>query len=313
MNDLLADSVQLTPMGNGKEDNHVVDIGAGSSGGVPDPSKDPAMAEFFDEVASIKSLMAQIRKKLQKLQGAHEESKSVTRAVAMKALKERMEADVDEVTNMAKSIKGKLEALDNSNLANRKKPGAGEGTSIDRIRMSMTATLKKKLKELMSEFQTLRQKIQDEYREVVQRRFITVTGKKPDEETIDHLIDTGESEQIFQKAIQEQGRGQILDTVAEIQERHDAVKDLEKKLFDLHQIFLDMAVLVEAQGEMLDNIETQVTNAVEHVQSGTVALQRAKTLQRNSRKWMCIAIIILLIIIVIIVVAVVQPWKSKSA
>jgi hypothetical protein len=36
------------------------------------------------------------------------------------------------------------------------------------------------------------------------------------------------------------------------------VKDLEASLLELHQIFLDMAVLVEAQGEMLDNIEQQV-------------------------------------------------------
>jgi syntaxin 1B/2/3 len=49
----------------------------------------------------------------------------------------------------------------------------------------------------------------------------------------------------------------VLDTVQEIQERHSAVKDLERQLLGLHQIFLDMAVLVEAQGEMLDNIETQ--------------------------------------------------------
>ncbi len=49
----------------------------------------------------------------------------------------------------------------------------------------------------------------------------------------------------------------MLDTVQEIQERHSAVKDLERQLLGLHQIFLDMAVLVEAQGEMLDNIETQ--------------------------------------------------------
>ena len=51
---------------------------------------------------------------------------------------------------------------------------------------------------------------------------------------------------------------QVLDTLAEIQERHEAVKELEKSLLDLHQIFLDMAVLVEAQGEQLDNIEAQV-------------------------------------------------------
>ena len=47
--------------------------------------------------------------------------------------------------------------------------------------------------------------------------------------------------------------------MAEIQERHEAVKDLETSLLDLHQIFLDMSVLVEAQGEMLDNIEKQVS------------------------------------------------------
>lgn len=49
-----------------------------------------------------------------------------------------------------------------------------------------------------------------------------------------------------------------MDTLAEIEERGEAVRELEKSLLDLHQIFLDMAVLVEAQGEMLDNIEAQV-------------------------------------------------------
>lgn len=50
----------------------------------------------------------------------------------------------------------------------------------------------------------------------------------------------------------------MMDTLKEIQERHDAVRDIEKKLLDLHQVFMDMAVLVEKQGEMLDNIEIQV-------------------------------------------------------
>jgi hypothetical protein len=72
----------------------------------------------------------------------------------------------------------------------------------------------------------------------------------------------GQAETIFQTAILEQGRGRVLDTLAEIQERNRAVKDLEASLLELHQIFLDMAVLVEAQGEMLDNIEQQVCSYV---------------------------------------------------
>lgn len=308
MNDLLTDSFELPRMGASKD---ALDLEAGTS--VTANPSDLGMEDFFKQVKDIEKLMEKLNKQLQKLQDAHEESKSVTKASAMKAIKQRMEKDVDEVGKIARNIKQKLESLDADNVANRKKPGCEKGTSVDRSRMTMTTTLKKKLKDRMSDFQTLRQMIQEEYREVVERRVFTVTGTKADEETIDRLIETGDSEQIFQKAIQEQGRGRIMDTLAEIQERHDAVKDIEKKLLDLHQIFLDMAVLVESQGDMLDNIETQVSNAVDHVQSGTVALQKAKTLQRNSRKWMCIAIIILLIIVAVIVVGVIKPWQSKQA
>jgi len=230
----------------------------------------------------------------------------------MKVIKQRMEKDIDEVGKIARQAKSKVEELDRDNLANRQKPGCGKGSAVDRSRTATTVALKKKLKERMSEFQSLREAIQQEYREVVERRVFTVTGNRPDEETIDKLIETGNSEQIFQRAIQEQGRGQITDTVAEIQERHDTVRELERKLLELQQIFVDMAVLIDAQGDMLDNIESQVSSAVDHIQSGTTALHKAKKLQKNSRKCMCIAIIILLLIVVIIVVAVLKPW-SKSA
>ncbi|MCD7452981.1 hypothetical protein HAX54_019040 [Datura stramonium] len=243
---------------------------------------------------------------------AHEESKAITKAAAMKAIKQRMEKDVDEVSRVARFIKSKIEELDKENLANRSKSGCGKGSAVDRSRTATTVSLKKKFKDKMSEFQTLRENIHQEYREVVERRVYTVTGNRADEETIDRLIETGDSEQIFQKAIREQGRGQIMDTLAEIQERHDAVRELERKLLELQQIFLDMAVLVDAQGDMLDNIESQVSAAVDHVQSGNTALQKAKSLQRNSRKWMCIAIIILLMIVAVIVVGVLKPWNSNK-
>lgn len=50
----------------------------------------------------------------------------------------------------------------------------------------------------------------------------------------------------------------MMETLNEINERHEAVKELNKSLLELHQMFLDMAVLVEQQGVQLDNIERQV-------------------------------------------------------
>jgi len=46
-------------------------------------------------------------------------------------------------------------------------------------------------------------------RQVVERRAQIVTGRKPSRDEVDHLIDTGESESIFKKAIMKQGRGHV--------------------------------------------------------------------------------------------------------
>jgi syntaxin 1B/2/3 len=42
--------------------------------------------------------------------------------------------------------------------------GCGPGSSSERTRTAITAALRKKLRDLMGEFQQLRQRLQDEYR-----------------------------------------------------------------------------------------------------------------------------------------------------
>lgn len=117
--------------------------------------------------------------------------------------------------------------------------------------------LEKKLKATMQEFSIMRDEFQHDYKEVIERRYFTITGEEADEDTLDQLMETGDSETIFQQAIESQGRGQVMDTVIEIQERHDAVMEVEKGLLELHQIFLDMATLVEQQGTRCGQQDSQ--------------------------------------------------------
>ncbi|XP_010549686.1 PREDICTED: putative syntaxin-131 [Tarenaya hassleriana] len=304
MNDLLKGSLEFPRNRSTRSD---IESGHG-----PHNSGELGLSSFFKKVQEIDKQYEKLDSHLRRLQEAHEETKAITKAPAMKAIKQRMERDVDEVGKISRTIKAKIEELDRENMENRGKPGCGKGTGVDRTRTATTIAVKKKFKDKIAEFQMLRQNIQQEYREVVERRVFTVTGQRADEETIDRLIETGDSEQIFQRAVREQGRGQIMDTLAEIQERHDAVRELERKLLDLQQVFLDMAVLVDAQGEMLDNIENMVSSAVDHVQYGNNALTKAKQKQRSSRKWMCIAIIILLIVVAITLVSVLKPWTHRN-
>lgn len=224
----------------------------------PQDAQQNDLDDFFNQVAKIKGLLAEVRNHHNALEDAHERSKMVTRSSEMHTLRGQMQDEANTISRAADQIKRLLQELERNNEAALKKKGSGPGTSSERTRTAVTAALKKKLKELMGEFQGLRGRVQREYREVVERRVYTVTGEHASEEQIDHLIEAGEGESVFQKAILEQGRGHVMDTLAEIRERRDAVQELEASLQELHQIFLDMAVLVEAQGEMVDNIEAQV-------------------------------------------------------
>ncbi|KAG6755963.1 syntaxin-124-like [Populus alba x Populus x berolinensis] len=254
---------------------------------------------FFEDVENIKEDMKTVERLYRSLQEANEESKTVHNAKTMKNLRSRMDMDVEQVLKRVKIIKGKLEALDRSNAAHRNIPGCGPGSSTDRTRTSVVSGLGKKLKDLMDNFQDLRARMAAEYKETVERRYFTITGERASDETIENLISSGESESFMQKAIQEQGRGQILDTISEIQERHDAVKEIEKNLIELHQVFLDMAALVEAQGHQLNDIESHVAHASSFVRRGTEQLQEAREHQKSSRKWTCIAIIAGVVLIVV--------------
>ncbi|KAK4419447.1 syntaxin [Sesamum alatum] len=284
-------------------DSHTIEMtNSGSTGGVN-------LDRFFEDVEAVKEELGDLESLYTQLQAAHEQSKTLHSAKAIKDLRSGMDADISAALRKAKVIKVRLEALDRSNAANRSLPGCGPGSSSDRTRTSVVNGLRKKLHDTMTRFNDLRQKMGSEYRETVQRRYYTVTGENPDEKILDRLIETGESETFLQKAIQEQGRGQVMETIMEIQERHDAVKEMEKNLRELHQVFLDMAVLVQSQGEQLDDIESQVNRANSFVRGGTHQLEVARKHQKNTRKWACFGIVLLLIIILIIVLSI-QPWKK---
>lgn len=113
------------------------------------------------------------------------------------------------------------------------------------------------------------------------------------------------------RAAQEHGRGKVVETVVEIQDRYDAAKEVEKSLLELHQVFLDMAVMVEAQGEKMDDIEHHVMNAAHYVKDGTKDLRTAKEYQRSSRKWMCIGLILLLVIILAIIIPIATSFSHS--
>ncbi|OVA07053.1 Target SNARE coiled-coil domain [Macleaya cordata] len=257
------------------------------------PTDEENLSQFFEVVGLIKTEMEEIRNLLVDLQDLNEETKSTHSAKVLRGLRDRMDSDMVTVLRKAKIIKARLESLDKSNVANREfSLSYREGSPVDRTRISVTNGLRIKLRDLMNDFKTLRERIVAEHKEGLKRRYFNATGEVPSEEVIDKIISEGGQVEVFA------GQAELN---LENQERQKAVKEIQRSLMELHQVFLDMAVMVEGQGEQMDDIEMNVARAGEMISGGTDRLVAANSVKKKDRRtvimcWVWVLVLVLFLV-----------------
>lgn len=231
---------------------------------------------FFQEVETIKTQMAEISNLLHDLQSLNEEAKSTPSTKILRGLRDRMDSDTIAILRKVKPVKARLESLDRSNASNRRiSISFHEGSTVDRARVTVTNGLKMKFKEMVNDFTVLREKITLDHKEDLRKKYFNATGEVPSEEIVDKLLSGSLKIEVFE--------GRLGGSDVE-EERHEVVKDIQRSLEKLHQAFLDMAVLIENQGDQIDDIEQNVAKAGEYVSGGTNSLHYAKQMKKN-KNW----------------------------
>jgi len=129
-------------------------------------------------------------------------------------------------------------------------------------------------------------------------------------------FDDGDQEEYERKQVQQQKFAR-LDAEREYQdilihERDKEIKAIQNQMGEVNEIFKHLASLVDEQGEIVDNIQSNITSAGSHVEIATSEVKEAERLQEGTRNklcWLavcCAVTIIILVVVVIIVVKVKQ-------
>jgi len=100
--------------------------------------------------------------------------------------------------------------------------------------------------------------------------------------------------------LQEQEQAEI--DLAVAQEREEAIRNLERDILDINDIFKELGSMISEQGEVIDSIEQNVERAQDQIETGAVHLEKAKVYQAKSRKKMCCLLLILLIVAAVVAV-----------
>ncbi|KAM7252204.1 hypothetical protein ACFE04_024087 [Oxalis oulophora] len=288
MNDLMTRSflnyVDLKKQAQIDTEEELFDIEVGQTNS---PKEEENLSHFFNRVSAINSEMEEITNLLHDLQNLNEETKSCHNNKILRGLRDRMESNTLAVLRKVKSVKTMLESLDKSNLVNRKV--YKEGSPVDRTRISVTNGVRTKLREMMNGFQLLRENIMYAQKQDLKRNYYIATGKEPSEEVIDRMMSGNRnSVQIFENKTD-------FDFT-----RHKAVMEVQRSLTKLHQVFLDMAVIVEKQGEKMNDIEENLAKGGNFICGGTNSLFYAKQMKKKKDKTLVYLVMALVFIVLLV-------------
>jgi len=255
------------------------------------------MGDFFGQVAEIKKVMEQVKANIEDLE--KKQSKALTDVYGGADYKQEIEDLTDDTNAMAGRVRSHLTQMDAELKRMIQQDPSANQTSDYKIRRNMHSTLTKKFMLLMESYQSCQTKYKTKYQETVKRQFKIVKPDATDDE-VEQVLEGG-GEAIFTEHMLASRNAQARAALEDVQEKHKDIQRLESSIQELHQLFVDLSVLVESQGELLDQIEYSVSQSLSYTKTGVKELESANVYARKSRKKMCYIVVFLLVVAIFVV------------
>ncbi|XP_041856073.1 syntaxin-2 isoform X3 [Melanotaenia boesemani] len=244
---------------------------------VPMDCRDDFMESFFRRVEEVRGLLDKISYQLEEVRKLH--SMILSAPNPDDRTKDQLGALTNNIKGNANVVRTKLKSMEQ----NMPKDDVVNRSSVDfRIQKTQHTVLSRKFVEVMTEYNATQVSFRERSKGRIQRQ-LEITGRVTTNEELEDMLESG-SPSIFTTDIisDSQITRQALN---EIESRHQDIVRLESSIRELHAMFMDMAMLVETQGDMVNNIENNVSNATEYI---CRAKEETKKAVRNFSTWPCV-------------------------
>jgi len=263
-----------------------IELGPMEATGLQQAGPSEFMGAFFAQVEDVKRGIAAVEQASRRIREITDERVLAVSQSAEEALSRELTPLVESSNRRLKATKELLERMAEETQQNK----ATLKQSEARIRENLSTTLHRKFGDVAKDYQRAQQQYKSEIQKTVKRQLEIV---KPDisADEVDTVLRSGSAGGVYRQAILKGAADPIKAAYADVADKYHDVLKLEQSVAELHQMFLDFALLTEQQGELLDQIEYQV---VRHTHVGTTTLSphavsslldRAEIRQRVHRRW----------------------------
>ncbi|XP_057205868.1 syntaxin 3b isoform X3 [Triplophysa rosa] len=232
------------------------------------------MDEFFCQIEDIRNSIDKIDDNVAEVKKVY--SVILSAPTSDQKTQDDLEALTNDIKKMANNARNKLKTIER-NLETEEM----ERVSADiRIRKSQHAVLSRKFVDVMTKYNEAQVDFREKSKGRIQRQ-LEITGKTTTDEELEEMLEGGNSA-VFTAGIVDSGISK--QALSEIEARHKDIVRLESSIKELHDMFVDIAMLVESQGGMIDRIESNMDQSVGFVERAVADTKKAAKYQQEARR-----------------------------
>jgi len=251
------------------------------------------MEEFFEQVDEIRQMIDKISTNVEDVKKKH--SAILSAPQTDDKMKEELEELMSDIKKTANKVRGKLKMIEQ----NIEQEEHSNKSSADlRIRKTQYSTISRKFIEVMNDYN----KAQIDYRDGCKARIkrqMEITGRATTNDELEDMLESGNPAIFTQGIIMD--THQAKQSLKDIEARHEDIIKLENSIRELHDMFMDMAMLVESQGEMIDRIEYNVEQSVDYVGTAKADTKKAVKYQSGARRKKIIMLVCVAVLVIVLV------------
>jgi t-SNARE complex subunit (syntaxin) len=264
--------------------------------------EDEELGDVFSSVGQLSNAINEIEELIEHMKQLHND---ILTSVQNQGAKTESNEAMESIKKLSRRVQAGLKRMKQEIEGVHQGP---ERNSAEfRIKKAQHSTLARKFHDVMSEYNQVQEEYRDKSKDRITRQ-LKYTGKKVTEDEVEEMLES-DNLQIFTQDI-------LVDTAQkrqalnEVEARHMEIIQLEANIRELYDMFLDMATLVEEQGEMIDVIEHNVEHAADFVRKGQQETRQAVRYQQSGRRlrWIiCIIVSVItgvLLLVIIIGIAI---------
>lgn len=219
--------------------------------------REPVAERYLHEIQKLQESINDLTDDVQKF---GQQQKSLVASMRRFSLLKRESSIAKEIKTQAEHINRGLDNL----VKEVKKSEAENGPSsvVTRILKSQHAAMFHHFQQTMFMYNDTIAAKQEKCKTFIFRQ-LEVAGKEVPEEEVNDMLHQGKWEVFNESLLTESNitKGQL----SEIEQRHKELVNLENQINDLRELFVQISLLVEEQGESINNIEVIVNGTKEYV------------------------------------------------